>query len=79
MGISVIVKALYRLRSTISKERNKNRVESGRNGWFYRYYPRTIQDLYELRRKECHRKAINDTNVISYIKKFNWTSYLNRL
>lgn len=50
------------------QEINRNKVESSYRGQFYRYYPNKVQDLYELRREECHRKTINDTNVLSYIE-----------
>lgn len=79
-GVRAIAKALHRLPSTISREINRNKMEFGSKGRFYRYYLNKAQDLYGLRRKECHRKTINDTNVLSYIeKKFNCTGHLNRL
>lgn len=68
MGVRTIAKALHRSPSTISREINRNKVESGSRGRFYRYYPNKAQDLYELRRKACHRKTINDTNVLGYIE-----------
>lgn len=68
MGVRAIAKALHRSPSTISREINRNKVESGSREGFYRYYANKAQDLYESRRKECHRKAINDTNVLSYIE-----------
>src|SRR5699024_2149433 len=68
MGVRAIAKSLRRSPSTISREINRNKVEFGSRGQLYRYYPNKVQDLYELRRKECHRKTINDTNVLSYIE-----------
>ncbi len=68
MGVKVITKTLHRSPSTVSREISRNKVESGSRGQFYRYNPHKAQDLYESRRKECHRKTINDTNVLSYIE-----------
>lgn len=69
-GVSVraIAKALNRSPSTISREINRNKIETGSKGRFYRYYPNKAQDLYESRRNKCHRKTITDTNVLNYIE-----------
>ena len=50
--VRTIAKALHRSPSTISREINRNIVESGGRRRFYRYYPNKAQDLYELRRKK---------------------------
>ena len=68
MGVKAIAKALHRSPSTISREIKRNKVESGSRGQLYRYYLNKAQDLYDLRRKECHRKTINDAKVLSYIE-----------
>lgn len=81
-GVSVraIAKALNRSPSTISREINRNKIETGSKERFYRYYPNKAQDLYESRRNKCHRKTIIDTNVLNYIeKKLICIRHLSRL
>lgn len=68
MGVRAIAKALHRSPSTISREINRNKIESGSKGRFYIYYTHKAQYLYESRRKECHSKTIIDTNVLNYIE-----------
>lgn len=68
MGVRAIAKALHRSPSTISREINRNKIESGSKGQFYMYYPHKTQDLYESRKKKCHSKTIIDTNVLNCIE-----------
>ena len=80
MTIRNIAKALHRSPSTISREINRNKIETNSKGRVYKYYPIKAQELYESRRKECHRKTIHDTNIFNYIEeKKDYTIPLNRL
>ena len=68
MGIRTIAKALHRSPSTISRAINRNRIETGSRGRFYRYFPNKAQELYTFRRLECHCKPLQDEKVLSYIE-----------
>lgn len=68
MTIRNIAKALHRSPSTRFREINRNKIETDSKGRVYKYYPIKAQELYESRRKECHRKTIYDTNIFNYIE-----------
>lgn len=68
MTIRNIAKALHRSPSTIFREINRNKIETNSKGRVYKYYPIKAQELYESRKKECHRKTIHDTNIFNYIE-----------
>lgn len=68
MTIRNIAKALHRSPSTRFREINRNKIETNSKGRVYKYYPIKAQELYESRKKECHRKTIDDTNIFNYIE-----------
>lgn len=58
MGVRAIAKALHRSPSTISREINRNKIESGSKERFYISYPHKAQYLYESRKNVIVRQSL---------------------
>ena len=69
MSVREISKALHRSPSTISREIKRNSIETGSRGRFIKYYPIKAQEKYKFKREKCHRKSINDADILEYIEK----------
>lgn len=58
MTIRNIAKALHRSPSTISREINRNKIETTSKGRVYKYYPIKAQELYESRKNAIVRRSM---------------------
>lgn len=63
-----IARQLHRSPSTISRELKRNSFKTGINYAVTLYNPANAQNKYEGRKKNCGRKPISDTKVLSYVK-----------
>ena len=63
MSIRKIAEALDRSPSTISRELKRNFC-----GYKFKYLPHKAQEKYELRRTNCHRITIIDSDIHEYIE-----------
>lgn len=68
MGVRKIAKELGRSPSTISRELKRNKCKLGNGKGYYKYFPVRANNLYEERRKKCHRNSKYRLKEVEYIE-----------